>query len=371
MKQGHNKRERKETKQVRAGNLLIGGDAPVSVQSMTNIPLEDVKGTIEQIKQLERKGAELVRLAVRKEENVSHLKKIISAVNVPLCADIHFNHRIAVESIKAGINKVRINPGNIGSPERVKEVVRAANDNGIPVRIGVNGGSIDKKKYSNVTPENLVESAIEHVQILEDNNFNDIVVSIKSSDVFMNIAANRLFSDKRDYPLHIGLTEAGFGTSCIIDSSVTIGHLLMQGLGDTIRVSMTGDPVEEITIGKKILESVGERFPAVKIISCPTCGRTDPELNILKIARDLESAVCSEFEQILIEKNHMLTLAVMGCEVNGPGEASEADFGLAGARHGEMLLFAKGEKSARVKSDEAVFALIKEIRKYVSTQLCK
>ena len=265
---------RKKTRQVRAGSLLIGGGAPVSIQSMTNVPIEDVEGTISQIRALREAGADLVRLAVRKEESAEYLAKIIPAAGIPLCADIHFNHRIALAAIKAGIHKVRINPGNIGDPSRVKEVVRAAKDSGVPIRIGVNGGSIDRRKYHEVTPENLVESALEHVTILEDNGFEDIVVSIKATDVFATIEANKLFSEKRDYPVHIGLTEAGYGIGCAVQSSIVLGHLRRRH-GDTIRVPMTGDPVNEIPVARSS-ETLGMRFQAIRIISCPRAAALTP-----------------------------------------------------------------------------------------------
>ncbi len=239
----------------------------------------------------------------------------------------------------------------------------AARDHGVPIRIGVNGGSLDKKKYPHVTPENLAESAMDHVRILEDNNFQDIIVSIKSSDVFQTIEANRIFSGMRDYPLHIGLTEAGYGMNCIVQSSVVLGHLLLQGIGDTIRVSMTGDPVEEVIVGRRILEAVGERRALVKIISCPTCGRTDPGLDILALAREVELKASERFASRLAATGRSLTIAVMGCEVNGPGEASEADFGMAGARGGNLLLFARGEKIKKVHSTEAISMLLDEIEK--------
>ena len=263
---------RKKTKPVIAGNLVIGGGAPISIQSMTNFPIEDTGSTIAQIEKLQERGAQLIRIAVNSVNAAAHFKKIRGAVNATLSADIHFNHKIAVESIKAGADKIRINPGNIGSPDKVREVVAAAKDYGVPIRIGVNSGSIDKKKYAGVTPENLAASALDHVRILEDNDFHEIVVSIKSSDIFHTIEANKIFSELRSYPLHIGLTEAGFGLDCIVRSAALISSLILNGIGDTIRVSMTGDPLEEINIAQAILESVGERQPSIRIISCPTCG---------------------------------------------------------------------------------------------------
>ncbi len=356
-------RLRKSTRQVRAGVLAIGGGAPVSIQSMTNIPVERTEETIAQIKRLAERGAELVRVALRSVESAEHLKKIVPAVPVPLCADVHFDYRIAVAAIDAGAGKVRINPGNIGDPKGVREVIRAARDRGVPIRIGVNSGSVDRRKFPDVTPEALVASAMEHVRILEDNNFSDIVVSIKSSEIRHTIAANELFSSERDYPVHIGLTEAGYGVSCIVQSAVAIGHLLLEGIGDTIRVSMTGDPVDEIPVARKILEAAGERTAWVRIIACPTCGRTDPALDILALAREVDEAVTTRFEAAMREKGRSLHVAVMGCEVNGPGEAKDADAGLAGVRDGKLLLFAKGEKVRVVEQREAVRALVEEIGK--------
>ena len=356
---------RKKTKPVKAGNLVIGGSAPISIQSMTNFPIEDTDSTIEQIKKLQERGAQLIRVAVSSVSAAAHLKKIRSAVDAVLSADIHFNHKIAVESIKAGIDKIRINPGNIGGAGKVREVVAAAKDYGVPIRIGVNGGSIDKKKYADITPENLAASALDHVKILEDNDFYEIVVSIKSSDIFQTIEANKIFSELRDYPLHIGLTEAGFGLDCIVRSTTLISSLILDGIGNTIRVSMTGDPLDEVNIAQAILESVGERQPLIQIISCPTCGRTDPELDILALANEAKAAASLHFEQKLKNKAKSIVIAVMGCEVNGPGEASEADFGLAGARGGHLLLFSKGQKIKKIHKNEAINELIDEITKII------
>jgi (E)-4-hydroxy-3-methylbut-2-enyl-diphosphate synthase len=360
-------RRRRTTRQVKAGSLAIGGDAPVSIQSMTNIPIELVGDTIAQINRLHELGAGLVRVALRNLDAVEYLKKIIPAVGVPVCADVHFDYRIAVAAIRAGAAKVRINPGNIGNAAGVREVVRAASDAGVPVRIGVNSGSVDRRRFPEVAPESLVASAMEHVRILEDNGFSDIVVSIKSSDIVQTIEANELFAAERDYPVHAGLTEAGYGVACIVQSSVAIGHLLMRGIGDTIRVSMTGDPCDEVVVARKILESVGERRSLVRIVSCPTCGRTDPSLDVLQLAMTVDREVTSRFEKMLAEKDRTLHVAVMGCEVNGPGEAKEADVGLAGVRGGRLLLFARGEKVRVVDHGEAVAALIEEIDKIIDS----
>ncbi|MFH0974843.1 MAG: flavodoxin-dependent (E)-4-hydroxy-3-methylbut-2-enyl-diphosphate synthase [Spirochaetota bacterium] len=359
------RQNRKQTRKVVVRGLGIGGDAPVSIQSMTNVPIEDVEGTIKQIRKLTDEGAGLMRLAVRNEESIKYLKKIRKAVDTPLSADVHFNYRIAIKSIEAGIDKVRINPGNIGSADKVREVLKAAKDYSVPIRVGVNSGSVDTKKYGSVSPQSLVDSAMEHIKILEDNDFFDIVVSIKSSDIFQTIEANELFSSVRNYPLHLGLTEAGYGMSCAVQSSITIGHLLLNGIGDTIRVSMTGDPADEIVVAKKILESVGERKPVLRIISCPTCGRTDPSLDILSLAQSVETELNAKFGNALKEKNISLTIAVMGCEVNGPGEAAHADIGIAGGRKGKMLLFSKGKKLKTIKAADAVKALLDNVENII------
>ncbi len=348
-------RKRNITRRVRAGGLDIGGGAPVSIQSMANIPVERVPEIIEQVRRLDRLGCQLVRVALRSVEAVESLAKVLPAVPVPLCADIHFDYRIALAAIKAGVHKVRINPGNIGD-ER---------DSGVPIRIGVNGGSVNRRRYPEVTPESLAASALEHVKILEDNNFSDIVVSMKSSDIIHTIEANRIFVSQRDYPVHIGLTEAGYGTTCIVQSSVALGCLLMEGIGDTLRVSMTGDPTEEIIVARTILESVGERKARIRIISCPTCGRTDTGLDILELARTVDREATARFEKIMRDKDRTLHVAIMGCEVNGPGEARDADAGLAGIRDGRLLLFAKGEKVRVVNQHEAVAALMDELQKII------
>ncbi len=358
-------RQRRKTRQVRAGTLAIGGEAPVSIQTMATVPIERTDEAIAQVRGLADAGAELVRVALRSGEAAEHLRKLVLSVAVPVCADIHFDHRIALAAIRAGVHKVRINPGNIGDPKGVREVVAAARDRGVPIRIGVNSGSVDRRRFPEVTPESLVASAMEHVAILEENNFTDIVVSIKASDIARTVAANELFASQRDYPLHVGLTEAGYGMTCIVQSSVAIGHLLMEGIGDTVRVSMTGDPAEEIIIARKILESAGEREARVRIVACPTCGRTDPSLDILALAKEVDAAVTARFEKTMREKGRTLHVAVMGCEVNGPGEAKDADAGLAGIRDGRLLLFARGAKIKTVDSRGAVAALIEEIEKIV------
>lgn len=358
-------RIRRETRQVTAGSLKIGGDAPVSIQSMTTVPIEDVEGSIKQINELKESGAELVRVALRNVEAVDSLKPVLKAVDVPMCADIHFNYRIALAAIDAGIHKIRINPGNIGDNSRVKEVVSAAKDRGIPIRIGVNGGSLDKKKYGRVTPENLVESAMEHIKILQDNDFHDIVVSMKSSEIDHTINSNILFSEQNDYPLHIGLTEAGYGAACMVQSSVSLGYLLFRGIGDTMRVSMTGNPVHELPVARTILEAVGDRVPVIRMVSCPTCGRTDPSLDILALAQMVERHIEKNYRDILEKKGKNITVAVMGCEVNGPGEASHADLGVAGGRNGSMLLFSHGEIIKKFNSEDILSEIDSELKKII------
>jgi len=351
----------KKTITVHAGNLAIGGDAPVSVQSMTNIPVSNVAKTIEQIIKLEQEGAQLVRLAMRTEEDAKYISQIKHEVNVPLCADIHFNYKIAIKAIECGIDKLRINPGNIGAEENVIELVKAAREKNIPIRIGVNSGSVDLKKYGQVNPDTLVASAMEHVHILEDCNYTTIVVSIKSSDLLQTIEANRIFASRRQYPIHIGLTEAGYGTDCTIASSMVIGTLLYEGIGNTIRISMTGDPIHEVRIAKRLLEIGGFRFSPFTIIACPTCGRTDEQLDILGLAQEVTQMMHDRFEEILKKKLHHITVAIMGCEVNGPGEARHADVGIAGARNGRVVLFAKGEKITMLPAKEAVKAIAEQI----------
>jgi (E)-4-hydroxy-3-methylbut-2-enyl-diphosphate synthase len=355
---------RKQTRSVAVKNLIIGGGSPVSVQSMTSLPIENVEGTVDQINRLAEKGAALVRCALLTVDAAAYLKEIIRRTTIPLCADIHFDYRIALAAIEAGVHKLRLNPGNIGSADRTREVVRAAKEHGIPIRIGVNAGSVDRTKYPDATPQALVDSALSHVQILEDLDFHDIVVSIKASDIPATVQANRIFSSLRDYPLHIGLTEAGYGLACIVSSAAAIGALLADGIGDTIRVSMTGDPVEEITTGYEILKSFGLVSSGIKMIACPTCGRTDPTIDLSQIARQIEAELTAAFSDRLKECGRILTVAVMGCEVNGPGEAMHADVGIAGARSGNFLVFASGQKIEKVplaEVSERIHALVRSI----------
>jgi len=346
---------RKETKKIKVGDIYIGGNSKIAIQSMTNTDTRDVKATINQILRLEEAGCDIVRCAVPDMEAAEAIKGIVKGINIPLVADIHFDYRLALKAIENGISKLRINPGNIGSVERVEIVAKAAKEKNIPIRIGVNSGSLEKellKKYGKVCPEALVESALNHVKILEDISFDDIAISIKSSDVTQMIESYRLISEKVNYPLHVGVTEAGTIWRGTIKSSVGIGALLSQGIGDTIRVSLTGDVVEEVKVGKEILKSLGYIKEGVEFVSCPTCGRT--QIDLIKIAEEVENKLSK------LDKN--IKVAVMGCVVNGPGEAREADIGIAGGK-GEGLIFKKGEIIKKVKEEDLVEELLKEIDK--------
>lgn len=345
--------DRKTTHKVKVGNIYVGGDAPITVQSMTNTDTRDIKATVQQINELTKAGCDIIRCAVPDMEAAIAIKEIIKQIDIPLVADIHFDYRLALESINNGISALRINPGNIGSLDRVELLAKKAKEKDIPIRIGVNSGSLDKTllaKYGKVTSEALVESALSHISILEKVNFNDIVISIKSSDVPIMIDSYRLMSKSTDYPLHLGVTEAGTIWRGSIKSSVGIGALLSEGIGDTIRVSLTGDPLEEIKVGKEILKSLGLIKGGIEFISCPTCGRT--QIDLINIAKQVEDRIFN------LDKN--IKVVVMGCVVNGPGEAREADIGIAGG-NGEGLIFKKGEIIKKVKENELVEALIKEI----------
>ncbi|HCL4447395.1 4-hydroxy-3-methylbut-2-en-1-yl diphosphate synthase [Clostridium botulinum] len=346
---------RKSTKKVKVGSIYVGGDSPISIQSMTNTDTRDVKSTLNQINKLEKIGCDIIRCAVPDIEASEALKIITKESKIPVVADIHFDHKLALESIKNGVDALRINPGNIGSMERVKMVAEAAKGKSIPIRVGVNSGSLKKDildKYGRVCPEALVESALQHVNILEKCNFNDIVISIKSSNVIQMIESYRLISEKVNYPLHLGVTEAGTTFRGTIKSSVGIGTLLAEGIGDTIRVSITGDPLEEIKIGKEILRSLGYVNEGIEFVSCPTCGRTNIDL----------ISIAEEVEKRLLNCNKNIKVAVMGCVVNGPGEAREADIGIAGGK-GEGLIFKKGKVIKKVKEEDIIDELIKEIEK--------
>ena len=344
---------RRNSRKIKIGDIYIGGDSPITVQSMTNTDTRNVKATIEQIRGLESAGCDIIRCAVPDMEAAEAITHIAKEINIPLVADIHFDYRLALNAIKNGVSALRINPGNIGSMERVKMVAEHAMNAGIPIRIGVNSGSLEKElldKYGKVCPEALVESALKHVDILEKVNFNDIVISIKSSDVFQMIESYRLIAQKIDYPLHIGVTEAGTIWRGTIKSSVGVGALLAEGIGDTIRVSLTDDPIQEVKVGKEILRSLGYKKGGITFVSCPTCGRT--QINLIKLAKEIEDK--------LENLNKDIKVAVMGCVVNGPGEAREADIGIAGG-NGEGLIFKKGEIIKKVKEEELVDALMDEI----------
>lgn len=349
--------QRKKTRQIAIGNVKIGGGAPISVQSMTNTKTTDTKATVAQIKALEAAGCDIVRLAVpdmAAAENIANIKK---QVDVPLVADIHFDYRLALKAIEQGIDALRINPGNIGDEARVKAVVEAAKMKRIPIRIGVNAGSFDKKllvKYGKVTAEALVESAMEHVHILEKLDFHDIKISLKAHDVPLTLDAYRLMSETVDYPLHLGITEAGTVNTGIIKSAVGIGALLAEGIGDTFRISLTGDPVNEVKVANEILKALNLKEYGPTLISCPTCGRCNIDL----------PSIAAQVEKRLENIKKPVKVAVMGCVVNGPGEARDADIGIAGGK-GEGLVFRKGEIIGKVPEDELIDALFAELDKIV------
>lgn len=343
------------TRQVHVGPVAIGGGAPVSIQSMCNTPTENVDATVAQILRLEQAGCDIVRVAVPTREAAMAIPAIKSRIHIPLVADIHFDYKLALLCIDGGVDKIRINPGNIGSPDRVRAVADGCRERGIPIRVGVNGGSLEKdilRKYGGVTAEALAESALGHVRLLEDCGFRDVCISVKCSHVPVNMAAYRLLHEWTDYPLHLGVTEAGTPDMGVLKSAIGIGGLLCQGIGDTLRVSLTADPVEEVVAAKRILQAIGLRRSGPDLIACPTCGRT--KYDMLSIAREVERRLegCTK----------PITVAVMGCVVNGPGEASAADVGIAGG-DGEGLLFAKGKILRKLPQDKLVDALMEEIDK--------
>ena len=345
--------ERKTTRQIDVGGVKIGGGAPISVQSMTNTKTADVNATVEQINALSDAGADIVRLAVPDLDAARALGAIVKAARVPLIADIHFDYKLALEAIDQGIAGLRLNPGNIGGAAHVKAVVNEAKIHHIPIRIGVNAGSLSRhilNKYGGITAEGLVESALEHVRILEDEHFFDIKISLKAHDVPLTVAAYRLMSAAVDYPLHVGITEAGTVNSGVIKSAVGIGALLAEGIGDTIRVSLTGDPIVEVKVACEILKSLGLRQYGATLISCPTCGRTTIDL----------PSIAAAVEQRLSTVKQPITVAVMGCIVNGPGEAREADVGIAGA-NGEGIVFRRGQIVRKVPEADLVSELFNEI----------
>ncbi len=344
---------RKKTRRVEIGGRAVGGGEPILIQSMTNTRTEDVKATIGQIQRLTAAGCEIIRCAVPNMEAAEALAEIKKGITIPLVADIHFDYRLAVEAIRHGADKIRINPGNIGDRARIQAVIDAAKERGIPIRVGVNSGSLEKElveKYQGVTAEGLVESALDKVRIIEGMGYENLVISIKSSDVLMCVQAHVLIAERTDYPLHVGITEAGTITSGNIKSAIGLGMILGQGIGDTIRVSLTGDPLEEVKSAKLILRTLGLRKGGIEVVSCPTCGRT--QIDLIGLANQVEDMVAD----IPLD----LKVAVMGCVVNGPGEAKEADIGIAGGV-GEGLIIKRGEIYKKVKEEELLPALRYEL----------
>lgn len=346
------------SRQINIGQVKVGGGAPVTVQSMTKTDTRDVPATVAEIKKLEKAGCDIVRLAVPDMEAAQALGEIKKEVNIPIVSDIHFDYRLALEAIKQGVDGMRINPGNIGSKARIKAVVDAVRERGIPIRIGVNSGSLEKeilRKYGSPTAEALAESAFRHVRILEDLDFRDIKISVKSTNVMKMIEAYRIIAEKTDYPLHLGVTEAGTIKMGTVKSAIGIGTLLAQGIGDTIRVSLTGDPVEEIYVGIDILRSLGIRNNGIELISCPGCGRL--EIDLMKLVRDVEDRISN------IDLPRPIKVAILGCVVNGPGEASEADIGIAGGR-GKGMLYKDGKLVKSFREERLVDELVEEIEKF-------
>ncbi|MCR5222565.1 MAG: flavodoxin-dependent (E)-4-hydroxy-3-methylbut-2-enyl-diphosphate synthase [Lachnospiraceae bacterium] len=344
---------RDNTKIIKIGDRKIGGGNPILIQSMTNTRTEDVRATVSQIEQLTKAGCEIIRCTVPTKEAAFALKEIKKQIRIPLVADIHFDHRMALLAIENGADKIRINPGNIGGKEKLLSVVKAASERNIPIRVGVNSGSLEKElvdKYHGVSAEGIVESALDKVSMIEEAGYDNIVVSIKSSDVLMCVKAHELLAPKCRYPLHVGITEAGTLRSGNIKSAIGLGLILSKGIGDTIRVSLTGDPVEEIYSAKQILRTLGLKKAGIEVVSCPTCGRT--QIDLISLAQNVES-LCENYDL-------NIKVAVMGCVVNGPGEGKEADLGIAGGIH-EGLLMKKGEIIRKVKEDELLDALKAEL----------
>ncbi len=349
--------KRRKTREIKLGSVPVGGNAPISVQSMTNTDTRDVDATVSQIKRLEDAGCEIIRVAVPDKTAAEALSAIKKQIEIPLIADIHFDHRLALKAIEQDVDGLRINPGNIGDRKKIEAVVSACKDRGIPIRIGVNAGSLEKdllKKYGHPTPAAMVESALRHIKILEDLNFFDIKVSLKASNVVNTIEAYRLISKKADYPLHIGISEAGPAFSGTIKSAVGLGILLSEGIGDTIRISLTADPVKEVEAAYEILKSLGLRKRGINIISCPTCGRL--EIDVIKLA--------SEVEQRLSHIKEAIDVSVLGCVVNGIGEGKEADIGIAGGR-GIGIVFKHGKVMKKVKEKDLADLLVTEVKEMI------
>ena len=353
--------ERHKTREVKIGNRIIGGNHPIAIQSMTNTKTEDVAATVAQIHQLTKAGCEIIRCAVPTMEAAKALGEIKKQITIPLVADIHFDYRLAIAAMENGADKIRINPGNIGSADRVKAVVDEAKSRNIPIRVGVNSGSLEKdlvEKYHGVTAEGIVESALDKVKMIEDMGYDNLVISIKSSDVMMCVKAHELIASKTEHPLHVGITEAGTLISGNIKSSIGLGLILSKGIGDTIRVSLTGDPIEEIKSAKLILRTLGLRKGGIEVVSCPTCGRT--QINLIQLANQVENMVAD----IPLD----IKVAVMGCVVNGPGEAKEADIGIAGGI-GEGLIIKHGKVFKKVPEEELLPALRYELEHWSETNV--
>lgn len=348
---------RERTKVVNIGNRVIGGGNPILIQSMTNTKTEDVAATVEQILKLEKAGCDIIRSTANSEAAAKAFSQIKKHIHIPIVADIHFDYRLAIMAMENGADKIRINPGNIGGPDKIKAVVDAAKTYHVPIRVGVNSGSLEKElveKYGGVTAEGIVESALDKVHILEEYGFEDIVISIKSSDVLMCVKAHELIAEQTVYPLHVGITEAGTLTRGNIKSAIGLGLILHQGIGDTIRVSLTGDPVNEVVSAKLILKTLGLREGGIEVVSCPTCGRTS--IDLIGLANQVEN-LAADYEHLNIK------IAVMGCVVNGPGEAKEADIGIAGG-NGEGLLIKKGEIVKKVPEEQLLYVLEEELKNW-------
>ena len=349
---------RKNTKIVKVGNVNIGGGYPIAIQSMTNVDTRDITASVKQIHALEKAGCDIVRMAIPEMEAAVALSEIKKQVSIPVVADIHFDYRLAIAAIENGADKIRINPGNIGSAEKVRAVVDTAKAYDVPIRVGVNSGSLEKRfldKYHGVSAKGIVESALDKVDLIEDMGYDNLVVSIKSSNVLMSVKAHELIVDKTTHPIHVGITEAGTLMAGNIKSSIGLGLILHQGIGDTIRVSLTGDPVEEIRSAKLILKTLGLRSGGIEVVSCPTCGRT--QIDLIRLAEQVEEMI-EELPEEIAEQN--IKIAVMGCVVNGPGEAKEADIGIAGGR-GEGLLIRYGEIIKKVKEENLLNILREEL----------
>ena len=351
--------KRRKTKVINVGNVKVGGDNPISVQSMTNTLTTDVKGTIKQINQIQNEGADLVRVSCPDEPSSKALKEIVKHTDIPIIADIHFHYKRAIEAAESGASCLRINPGNIGDKNKIKEVIKAAKNNNCSIRVGVNAGSLEKdilEKFKEPCPEALVESALRNIKILEDEDFSNLKVSVKSSDVFLSIEAYRQLSNITDYPLHLGITEAGSYMSGSVKSSIGIGSLLHNGIGDTIRISLSDDPVKEVKVGNEILKSLNLRKRGVQIISCPSCARQGFEvINTVKI-----------LEEKLSHIKTPITLSIIGCVVNGPGEAAMTDIGITGGSKGSNMLYLSGIQTEKVLTDDMITRVIREVEKKVS-----